>query len=294
MIAHDDSRLFRLHFKGAGTEGHMLPADLLVRAINSVQKIVRLLDSFDRIRQSVDYQDHLSEEYAVYRHQGCFPERRLRYLVSRKIRRRFELFCQEPEMGGFALPVIIGCSQKYGANSTNVELEMICDKFFQFTEAIGTADMDRFCEIVPDPGYRGLLVQYYQSALPPVGTGIALSIADRYGRPIFDGETAARCIKKLMHEVIERRNLTFCNTRYQADPPLCFQVSVDCGRRNRIYDLSGDFGIELSAESRADLEESLDSTLDMLWEEYAQERPERLSVDARKLRLALLDRIRRI
>ena len=97
-----------------------------------------------------------------------------------------------------------------------------------------------------------------------------------------------------MHEVIERRNLTLCNIRYQADPPLCFQVSVDRGRRNRVYDLSGDFGIELSAESRADLEESLDSTLDMLWEEYAQERPERLSADARKLRLALLDRIRRI
>ena len=33
MFAHDDSRLFRLHFKGAGTEGHMLPADLLVRAM---------------------------------------------------------------------------------------------------------------------------------------------------------------------------------------------------------------------------------------------------------------------
>ena len=97
----------------------------------------------------------------------------------------------------------------------------------------------------------------------------------------------------LPDEVIERRDLTFCNVRYQADPPLRFQVSVGHDRRNPIYDLRGDFGIELSAESRSELEETLDSTLDMLWEEYAQERPERLSGDACESRRELLERIRR-
>ena len=94
------------------------------------------------------------------------------------------------------------------------------------------------------------------------------------------------------HEVIERRDWTFRNVRYRADPPLRFQMNV--GRpRNQVYDLRGDFGIELSAESRPELEETLDSTLDMLWEEYAQERPERLSGDACELRRELLERIRR-
>ena len=301
MPDHGDPQLFRLHFKGAGTEGHTLPAALLVRAINSVQRIVRLLDGFDRVRQSVQYQDYLSEKHLRYQSQDYLPAKHLRYLVSRKIRNRFELFFQMPEKGSFALPVAIGRSQRYGVRSTDVELETVGNTFYQFTEAIGMVNLDRLCEIVPDSDYRELLIQDYRSALPPMDTRIALSIEDGYGRPILDGEIARACIKELEllhevieHEVIERRDLMFCNVRYQADPPLRFQVNLDRDRRNRIYDLRGEFGIELSAESLSELEEALDSTLDMLWEEYAQEYPERLSGDAHRLKLALLDRIRRI
>ena len=113
---------------------------------------------------------------------------------------------------------------------------------------------------------------------------------------MLDGDKAMKRIETLLHEhaVIERRDWTFRNIRYQADPPLRFQVNIGRDPRNRVYDLRGDFGIELSAELRTELEEALNSTLDMLWNEYAQEHPERLSGDARRLRLALLDRIRRI
>ena len=293
MPDHGDPRLFRLHFHGAGTKGHTLPAALLVRAINAVQKIVRLLDSLDRIRQSADYQNYLSEECAVYQYQGLFPGKRLRHLVSRQILRRFELFCQAPEMRGFALPVVIGRSQRYGARSTNVELEKIYDKFYEFTETIGTANTDRFREIEPDPAFRELVVEGYLSALPPIDTRITLSIEDDHGRPILGGEIAKTNIKELLHEVIERRDLFFDNVRYQAEPPLRFQVSVDRDQLNWIYYLRGDFGIELSAKSRQELEDALDETLEMLWEEYAHERPERLSGDACELKFRLLDRIRR-
>ena len=293
MPDHGDPRLFRLHFHGADTKGHTLPAALLVRTINAVQKIVRLLDSLDRIRQSADYQNYLSEECAVYRYQGLFPGKRLRHLVSRQTLRRFELFCQAPEMGGFALPVAIGRSQRYGARSTNVELETIYDKFCEFTEIIGTANADRFHEIEQDPVFRELVVEDYLSALPPIDTYITLSIEDAHGRPILDGEIARTYIKELLHEIIERQDLFFDNVRYQAEPPLRFQVSVDRDRRNWIYYLRGDFGIELSAESRQELEDALDSTLEMLWEEYAKEHLERLSGDARELKFGLLDRIRR-
>ena len=294
MLDRGDPRLFRLHFHGAGTKVHTLPAALLVRAINSVQKIVRLLDSYDWIRQSVQYQDYLSEKPARHQYQGYLPEDRLRHLVSWKIRRRFELFCQTPEKGGFALPVAIDRSQMYGGRSTDVELEKVCNEFHQFTKSIGTMNADRLCEIVQNSDYRELLIQYYRSALPPIDTDIILSIEDGHGRPILDGETGMECIQKLLHEIIEIRDLILCNVRYQADPPLRFQVSVDRNRRNRLYYLRGDFGIELSAESRPELKEALDSTLGMLWEEYAQEIPERLSGDARRLKSALLDRIRRI
>ena len=281
MPDHGDPRLFRLHFKGAATEGHTLPAALLVRAINSLQRIVRLLDSSDRSHQWVEDLDSLSAKDA-------------RSAVSRS-RHRFELVCQTPEKGSFVQPVEIDHSLRHGARAADVALDEVRNRFLKVTEIVGKGNTDRFREIEPTPVRRQLLLENYRAAQPPIDTRIALSIEDGYGRTILDGEKAKERIATLLHEheVIERRDWTFRNVRYRADPPLRFQINV--GRpRNQVYDLRGDFGIELSAESRPELEEALDSTLDMLWEEYAQERPERLSGDARRLQSALLDRIRRI
>ena len=282
MLDHGDPQLFRLHFEGAATKGHTLPAALLVRAINSLQRIVRLLDSSDLSRQWVEDLDSLSAKDA-------------RSAVSRS-RHRFELVCQIPEKGSFVQPVEIDHSLRYGARAADVVLDEVRNRFLKVTEIVGKGNTDRLREIEPTPVFRELLLEDYRAALPPIDTHIALSIENGHGRTILDGEKAMERIETLLHEheVIERRDWTFRNVRYQADPPLRFQVNVGRDSRNRVYDLRGDFGIELSAELRPELEEALDSTLDMLWNEYAQEHPERLSGDARRLRLALLDRIRRI
>ena len=281
MPDHGDPRLFRLHFHGAGTKGHTLPAALLVRAINSVQRIIRLLDSSDRSRQWVENLNSLSAKDA-------------RSAVSRS-RHRFELVCQTPEKGGFVQTLEIAHSLRYGARAADVELYGIRNRFVQITEIVGKGNTDRFREDEPTPVIRELLLENYCAAQPPSDTHIALSIENGHGRTILDGEKAMERIETLLHEhdVIERRDWTFRNVRYQAEPPLRFQVNVGRDPRSRVYDLRGDFGIELSAELRTELEESLDSTLDMLWNEYAQEHPERLSGDARRLKFALLDRIRR-
>ena len=282
MLDHGDPQLFRLHFEGAATKGHTLPAALLVRAINSLQRIVRLLDSSDLSRQWVEDVDSLSAKDA-------------RSAVSRS-RHRFELVCQIPEKGSFVQPVEIDHSLRYGARAADVVLDEVRNRFLKVTEIVGKGNTDLLREIEPTPVFRELLLEDYRAALPPIDTHIALSIENGHGRTILDGEKAMERIETLLHEheVIERRDWTFRNVRYQADPPLRFQVNVGRDSRNRVYDLRGDFGIELSAELRPELEEALDSTLDMLWNEYAQEHPERLSGDARRLRLALLDRIRRI
>lgn len=108
---------------------------------------------------------------------------------------------------------------------------------------------------------------------------------------MLDGEIAAKWIGRMHEIVIEKRELFFRNEIYRADPPLRFRASFD--RRGRIYDIRGDFGIEISVESRSEIEEALDSTLEMLWSEYALEDPERLTRDAQILRRRLLDRIRK-
>ena len=89
---------------------------------------------------------------------------------------------------------------------------------------------------------------------------------------------------------IELADLTLYDVRYRADPPLRFHVTRDPD--DKLYDLDGEFGISLSAETRPKLLRELNDALSMLWVEYAEERPERLSPKARHLRAELRDRLR--
>lgn len=95
-------------------------------------------------------------------------------------------------------------------------------------------------------------------------------------------------ISRVDESSIEIHEVPLSGSRYRAVPPLRFDVTFD--RRDLLYDLTGDFGITLSAESRSQLTDALTETLEMLWTEYAQENPETLSRKARELRRELLDR----
>lgn len=85
---------------------------------------------------------------------------------------------------------------------------------------------------------------------------------------------------------------TVHDERYCAVPPLHFPIAFD--RRDGLYDLEGDFGISLWAESRSILENSLKEELAMLWTEYAREEPSLLSPKAQRLRDDLLKRFRKV
>ena len=111
---------------------------------------------------------------------------------------------------------------------------------------------------------------------------------DEYGTPAALTEVDE--IIKIDESPIEINELTIYNTLYQAKPPLRFTVSFD--REKHLYDLEGDFGITLSAEARPELEDELYETLAMLWSEYAQEHPQFLSPQARRLGGELRSRIR--
>ena len=88
---------------------------------------------------------------------------------------------------------------------------------------------------------------------------------------------------------VEIAKVSVGSVTYRADPPLRFRVSYDPD--DELYDLDGDFGISLSAESRSQLRQELDEALSMLWIEYAAEQPDRLSPKARELRNELLHRL---
>ena len=97
-------------------------------------------------------------------------------------------------------------------------------------------------------------------------------------------------LNKADESPIEIQELRFDEIRYQADPPLQFKVSFN--RDENLYDLEGDFEVSLSAEARPELESALYETLAMLWNEYAQEQPQRLSPRAQQMREELRSRIR--
>ena len=115
------------------------------------------------------------------------------------------------------------------------------------------------------------------------------------GEVLYDAEgralsvAHARDFVAFEEDTIELRTVNIYNVPYRASPPLRFKVKYD--PLDQLYDLDGDFGISVSAYSRSDLHHELHEALSMLWIEYGEESPERLSPKAQWLRLDLRKRL---
>ena len=116
-------------------------------------------------------------------------------------------------------------------------------------------------------------------------TGDVLYDAD--GRAL--SVTHARDFVAFDEDTIELRNVNLYNVPYRASPSLRFKVKYD--PLDQLYDLDGEFGISVSAYSRSDLHHELQEALSMLWIEYGEESPDRLSPKARRLRIDLRKRL---
>ena len=91
-------------------------------------------------------------------------------------------------------------------------------------------------------------------------------------------------------KTVTRHRWVWEGIEYEARPPLRFEIRED---EDGMWQLRGEMGTESGAESQEEALESVDETIEMLWETYAQERPERLAPDAQDLRARLMARIRR-
>ncbi len=79
--------------------------------------------------------------------------------------------------------------------------------------------------------------------------------------------------------------------RLAAREPLRFEVTLHEDEDGTLYVLEGDFGIRCYGESRSELGEVLQETLELYWSEFAQADPGELSPKAKELRGQLLERI---
>ena len=164
----NDPRELRLHFKGPGARDHAVPADALVNSIRQIQRIVHLLAKQNR-----------KEPAGV------------RFRVSRDIRERFGLACKLPVAGGYDLPVVIGGLPQPDSDD---EVLAVANQFRQVSKSLGRDDT--FEHLVPDPRYRGLLLDAFVGAQPPKALRLDLAIENGQGDTILERshiDEARRC-----------------------------------------------------------------------------------------------------
>ena len=78
------------------------------------------------------------------------------------------------------------------------------------------------------------------------------------------------------------------NKCYKINPPLDFVVQFDYDEY--FYTLEGDLDILLFGDSRMEIEEDLDYSLNLFWADYIQGNPENLAADALTVRQEMLTR----
>ena len=78
--------------------------------------------------------------------------------------------------------------------------------------------------------------------------------------------------------------------RLVAREPLRFEVTYEEEDGEAFFALEGAFGVTLVAETREELKDIMEDTLEVFWREFAQENPGRMTSGAWKLREELLQR----
>ncbi|MBC7951120.1 MAG: hypothetical protein H7Z12_04760 [Rhodospirillaceae bacterium] len=78
------------------------------------------------------------------------------------------------------------------------------------------------------------------------------------------------------------------NKVLRARRPITFSVTLDESVQYHCIE-SGEFGIDIIASTREELEHDMQQELDMLWRQYAQEQDDKLTESARTLKLAMLE-----
>ena len=76
------------------------------------------------------------------------------------------------------------------------------------------------------------------------------------------------------------------------DPPLVLKPSLDDETRQLLLVTNEDLGIYVYAQTREQLADELAAEVFFLWDEYAQESPDKLTDKAKELRTKLLNRCR--
>ena len=172
-LSQEHSRQLRLHFDGAATDGHKLPASALVQALERFQRVVHLIAMAEEGREVLQ----------IAR-------------VTKEIERRFPIICSIPEDGGFALPITIG------GETDQLFDEHECQKIAKTTRevisAVNSGDAKQLGSIVPDSFYRRSILQALERMQPAKHSCLIINIEDYYQEKLLHGSSALEKIKQLL------------------------------------------------------------------------------------------------
>lgn len=221
MPKHWNPRLFWLHFEGAGTDSNALPAQVLAKSLQQVQRIVHLLAKI---------------------HQGGPFEG---VQIPNEIRSRFGLMCKPPQEGSFDLPVEMSdlsnqASEFQGYN----DQEAVYCSFQEVTRAIGKGNGEDFQQLVPDVRFQDALIKAYKSAQPPKQIGIVLSIKDGSQKTILDGRT----FQSAYNQLYSRRNLDVISRG--SEYVIGLLIGMDFSRRRMQIKSSCDYALKAEYDER--------------------------------------------
>ena len=172
-LNQEHTRQLRLHFDGAATDGHKLPASALVQALERFQRVVHLIAMAEEGREVLQ----------IAR-------------VTKEIERRFPLICSIPEDGGFTLPITIGgeADQLFDEH----ECEDITKTTCNVIAAVNSGDARQLGSIVPDTFYRRSILQALENMQPAKHSSLIINIEDYYKETLLQGSSALEKIKQLL------------------------------------------------------------------------------------------------
>ena len=179
MSGSDNPQRIRLHYESVGSHTPTLPAYVLVKSLQKVQRIVYLLAKL-----------HRGEELGQ------------RVRVSSNFERRFALICQVPEAGSYVLPAEIGgpsVPMPFDDEMTQAddEIMQVSHMFHQVSRTVNQIDLDALRNQVPDGAYRKSLLEAYKDTQPPKRSGLVFSIEDNEHNKLLDGFQFAHALSKL-------------------------------------------------------------------------------------------------
>ena len=222
MPKHRNPRLFWLHFEGAGTDSNALPAQVLAKSLQQVQRIVHLLAKIHR--------------------GGPFGPR---VQIPNEIRSRFGLMCKPPQEGSFDLPVEMGDLSNQGSEFSGYsDQEAVYCSFQEVTRAIGKGNGEDFRQLVPDVRFQDALIKAYKSAQPPKRIGVVLSIKDGSQRTILDGNA----FQSTYNQLCSRSNLDAVSR--SSEYVIGLLTGMDFGRQRMQIKTSRDHPLKVDYDKR--------------------------------------------